>query len=176
MLFWSLTDGGRQDCAPPAAPTPHCKTSRVGDVCDRPLYLKKKKKRKKTLRREFWLCLICYALLVMSVQHQQSEWLECRYSILFPTLYQGEWLDTRAEGERASLCFVCFFNLPVSAPSHKILCSSCLHQFINEKKNESPWRTRCLGKFHWDRAADQNQSEGENRQIRSLASASCLVF
>lgn len=33
----------------------------------------------------------------MSVQHQQSEWVECRYSILFLTLYQGDWLDKRNE-------------------------------------------------------------------------------
>lgn len=46
---------------------------------------------------EFWFCLICYALLVTSVQHQQSEWVECRNSISFMTLYQCEWLDVKIE-------------------------------------------------------------------------------
>lgn len=33
----------------------------------------------------------------MSVQHQQSEWVECRYSISFMTLYECECLDEKNE-------------------------------------------------------------------------------
>lgn len=49
--------------------------------------------------------------LVLRVQHQQSEWLECRYNIMFLTLYQGEWLDYTGRGWVSERNFALFASL-----------------------------------------------------------------
>lgn len=126
----------------------------------------------------FGFALFCYALLVMSVQHQQSEWVECRYSISFMTLYQCEWLDETNECEHHfALVSKDAFCLPVNL--FLLFYLKYCVPLVYTNWYETIWGghnffsivcVTCI-----DLCANENQSENANIQISKSLPCNVLV-
>lgn len=143
-----------------------------GDVCDQ-------SRSTKTQWGEFWLCLICYALLVMSVQHQQSEWVECSFSISFMTLYQCEWLDDKNEWEHILLWFKDAFCLPIPLflLSHAKYCvTSGLHWLMLKQTRSNGRWTELLQLYVWTALIYVNMKTKVRMQIYRLADHFHVMF